>query len=90
MSREGWSIQVELIFSEENDFVKIDVLDDGLGISKGQLDKIWGDASTKSDKTRVRGLGTQIVAFLCDKLSIEIKVNSEIGSGTRFTLRVPK
>jgi len=81
---------VQFDIREEVDCIRLEVVDDGSGLSRQQIDNLWADESTKSDETRVRGLGTQIVAFLCDNLSIDINVVSNLGSGTKFSLDVPK
>lgn len=82
--------KVKLIFEEIDNSIRIDVVDDGPGLSEDQIANIWSDVSTNSDPNRVRGLGTQIVSYLCEKLSIRIEVESSLGNGARFSLYVPR
>lgn len=80
---------VQLVILPSDDSVQIEVIDEGPGLTKDQIHNLWTDASTKFDDHRVRGLGTQIVSFLCEKLGIEIRVDSEWKNGARFILSVP-
>lgn len=69
------------------------VADNGIGISKTDLDKIFNSFyrsdSTNQAKIKGTGLGLSIVKRLCDLLKIEVSVSSELNAGTVFNLRFP-
>lgn len=67
----------------------IEVEDTGTGIPKESLSKIFTPFfSTKGDKGT--GLGLSMVKMLVTKRQGDIKVTSEIGIGTKFTITFPK
>lgn len=69
------------------------VADNGIGISKTDLDKIFNSFyrsdSTNQAKIKGTGLGLSIVKRLCDLLKIEVSVSSELNAGTVFNLSFP-
>lgn len=71
----------------EGDYVKIIVKDQGIGISEKQLPKIFDPYFTT--KQRGSGLGLASVYSIIKKHNGEVTVNSEIDSGTTFTLYLP-
>ena len=74
----------------ERDTVAIDVIDTGIGIPAGELDRIFDEYYRLSENgAEGFGLGLAIVSRLCALLDVEIDVESRPGSGTRFRLRVP-
>lgn len=75
------------------DNLLIDVVDTGIGISQEDQDRIF-DAFWQVDQTLTRrtggtGLGLSIVRRLTDALNGTIDLDSEVGRGTRFTVRLP-
>lgn len=86
MTNAGGELHIAL--SDENDFVKIEVSDTGIGIPEENLSKIFEPYfSTKDTGT---GLGLAIVKRIVDEHKGTIEVKSKEGSGTKFTLRFPK
>ncbi len=76
-------------FFKMNDEIVIEVEDNGTGIAKEFQEKIFNmffRASTQSEGT---GLGLYIVAEAATKLQGKITVQSEVGKGSTFTLRLP-
>ncbi len=74
--------------SPDGDYVKIEISDTGKGIPPENLGKIFEPYfSTKETGT---GLGLAIVQKIIDVHNGTITVESEVGSGTRFTVRLPK
>jgi len=73
--------------------VRIEVKDDGVGISKDNLGVIFelfgqvGNSLTRT--TEGTGIGLYLVKQLVSALGGEIKVNSEIGKGSSFILLFP-
>ncbi|MFC2161674.1 sensor histidine kinase [Acidobacteriota bacterium] len=70
------------------EYVQIDVTDEGCGIAKENLSKIFEPFfSTKDQKGT--GLGLSVVWGIIDKHQGTISVESEIGKGSTFTIRLP-
>jgi PAS domain S-box-containing protein len=70
--------------------VEIDVIDNGCGISDENLEKIFDPFFTTKPVGRGTGQGLAIArAIVTEKHAGAIAVHSELGSGTRFSLRLP-
>ncbi len=63
--------------------------DNGIGISKVNLNKIFDMFYRASEQSDGSGLGLYIVKNAVDKLGGILKVTSEIGKGTSFELKLP-
>jgi two-component system NtrC family sensor kinase len=76
----------------ENDYVVIDVSDTGVGIPEDHLDKIFTPFFTFSlkDEDQGSGIGLALVKEIVDEHGGEIRVSSEKGRGTTFTIRIPR
>ncbi len=79
---------------EDNDFVKISVKDDGIGIHEERIKDIFdrfkqvdGSINRKFAGT---GLGLSISQSLSKLLGGNIEVESKLGLGSTFTLKIPK
>lgn len=88
--KNGGNITVSLTL--EKDFAVISVADDGIGIAKENLDKIWdrfyrADTSRSDDESM--GLGLAIVKQIIQAHSGIAKVNSTPGVGTEFIVKIP-
>jgi len=87
--RDG-TITIELF--SENDKIISKISDDGIGIEKDKLDKIWlrfyqVDSSKSGDNS---GLGLSMVKKIIELHNGEIFVESKIGKGTTFTIILEK
>jgi signal transduction histidine kinase len=71
----------------QNEHAVIEVADSGCGIPAERLDTIFDDFVTT--KRRGLGLGLAISRKVVDQLGGTIKVTSEVGLGSTFTLRFP-
>lgn len=89
---EGGRIIIEL--STEGENAKIKIEDNGPGIAKKDLQKIF-DRFYRGEKSRARnlssgfGLGLSISQFIVNLHNGSIHVESEIGEGTTFTVLLP-
>ncbi len=86
MEKDGGNLSVTI--TPENKFVKIEIKDTGGGISKENIEKIFEPYfSTKETGT---GLGLAIVKKIIDDHGGKIKVESKLGEGAVFTVKLLK
>ena len=86
MEKSGGTLDINISATEN--FVKIEVIDRGVGISEENLDKIFEPYfSTKETGT---GLGLAIVKKNIDDHNGLIDVESKLGEETKFTVKLPK
>jgi len=76
----------------EPDFVEISISDSGIGISQNDMNRLF-DSFTQVDSSSTRkfdgtGLGLAISQKLSHLLGGEIRVESELGKGTTFIVRL--
>ena len=75
------------------DWIEISVQDTGIGIAKSDLPKLFQDfgqaTAGTSNKYGGTGLGLALSQKLCALMGGGISVDSEIGQGSCFTIRVP-
>ncbi len=73
--------------------IRIEVQDTGMGIPQEKLGSVFESFkqvdSSINKKFGGTGLGLTITKQFCDMLGIEIGVNSELGRGSTFWLRIP-
>lgn len=85
--------EILVTVSEVKDFVKVSVKDNGIGISKDKLDKIFDKFimvdSSLSRRSEGTGLGLALVKLMVNKMGGKIEVNSEEGIGTEFIVYLP-
>jgi signal transduction histidine kinase len=96
---EGGRITVS-VRRDESDFLVLQVADTGVGIAEEDQHAIFekfrqgrtampsGDAMTREYSGS--GLGLSIVKELCKLLGGEVSVQSELGKGSAFTVRLPR
>ncbi|PAB58581.1 sensor histidine kinase [Anaeromicrobium sediminis] len=90
-TNEGGKIQVRV--NVENESTSIVVEDDGIGIPKNKIDKIF-DRFVQVDKTFKRhregsGIGLALTSELIKMHGGNISVESEINNGSKFTVTIP-
>ncbi len=69
--------------------IYIDVIDDGPGIPKENLEKIFRPFYSSKGFGKGTGLGLSIVKRIIDEHNGTIKVRSQVGKGTTFTISLP-
>lgn len=79
--------RISIATSRAGDRVQVAVSDTGSGIPPERLSKIFDDFMTT--KRRGLGLGLAISKRIIEQLDGTISVDSEVGRGTTFTMRLP-
>jgi signal transduction histidine kinase len=88
MQATGGHLNIKILPEDGNKHVKVEVADTGGGIPEENLEKVFEPYfSTKETGT---GLGLAIVQKIVDIHHGTIGVTSNLGEGTRFTVRLPK
>ncbi|WP_156785888.1 sensor histidine kinase [Caldisericum exile] len=86
--------KVSLNVLNDEKFVYITVEDTGKGIKEENVEKIfepfYREDSSRNEIVKGTGLGLTITKRIVDMHSGEIKVESKLGIGTKFTLKFPK
>lgn len=73
------------------DYVNVSITDTGAGIEEGELEDIFNEFHQleNSKETSGVGLGLAIVKRIADLLGLSVDVESVVGSGTSFHVRLP-
>ena len=80
---------ITLGYRQNNDQVSIFVKDTGTGIDEDKINRIFERFYKVDSFTQGAGLGLSICQTIVERFRGEINVSSELGKGTRFTVRVP-
>ena len=89
----GEDTQVVLTMRQDEDWIEIDVTDQGIGIAPHDVDRIF-ERFYRADQARSRstggtGLGLAIVKHIATNHGGRVEVSSTLGGGSTFTLRLP-
>lgn len=79
--------RLKIISREDGRFVKVEFKDTGCGIKKEDQEKIFD--ALFSTKAKGIGLGLAVTQGIIERHGGQIKVESEIGKGTTFVIRLP-
>jgi PAS domain S-box-containing protein len=73
-------------------WINFDVTDEGMGIHKDDLEKVFDPFYRTKGTNNIQGtgLGLSIVKRAADLLNAKISVRSEIGKGSTFTISLPQ
>jgi signal transduction histidine kinase len=76
------------------DWITLSVADTGIGMTPEQMGKLFQEFSQASSKTASKyggtGLGLAISKRFCQMMGGDITVESEVGRGSTFTIRLPR
>ena len=89
----GEDTTVSLAMRQDDDWIEIDVTDQGIGIAPHDVDRIF-ERFYRADQARSRstggtGLGLAIVKHIATNHGGRVDVTSTLGGGSTFTLRLP-
>lgn len=90
---QGGAVSLVVLEPKAGEPLEIEVRDSGVGIATEDLERIWDDFVQVDDSSTREaggmGLGLGMVRRYCELLEVECVVESKVGEGTTFTLRVP-
>ena len=85
--------EVGISIRQEENWIEIDVTDTGIGISSEDLPKIFDEffrsSNAKARKIEGTGVGLAIVNEVVEAHKGKLEVQSELGKGTTFTVKLP-
>jgi signal transduction histidine kinase len=93
---EKGTVSIAACQKQENgrDWVTLSVADTGIGMTPEQMGKLFQEFSQASSKTASKyggsGLGLVISKRFCEMMGGDITVESEVGRGSTFTIRLPR
>ena len=77
-----------LNFYAEDQFAKIEVIDNGLGMNETTVSSIFSPFFTTKERGQGTGLGLSIAKNIIEEHNGQIAVKSSLGMGTTFTIRL--
>lgn len=87
-------VEIEITFTETENFYEFSVIDNGSGIKQENLEKIFVIFEVLASEDRFgnkgNGIGLSTVKKIVDGLGGKISVTSEIGQGTKFDFTISK
>ena len=81
--------ELTLVTEAENSTVRVEVCDNGVGISPDHLNKIFDPFFTTKASSRGTGLGLAVTYGIIREHSGRVQVKSRVGHGTTFRLEFP-
>jgi two-component system, NtrC family, sensor kinase len=84
------TIEITTLFVEDKNHFEITISDSGSGIPPGLLQKIFDPFFTTKPVGMGTGLGLSISHGIVSDHNGEIRIASEPGKGSRFTIVLPK
>lgn len=84
--------KVEFLASIDHDTLAINISDTGLGIPQDKIEEVFkpfARIDTYNQFAEGSGYGLSVVKGLVELLNGEIKLESEVGKGSHYTIRIP-
>ena len=81
--------EIRILTQADNGSVEVRISDTGVGISKENISKIFEPFFTTKEVGKGTGLGMNIAYNIIKKHKGTIDVESEVGKGATFTIRIP-
>jgi signal transduction histidine kinase len=86
--REDGRVEVSTQYSNAERMARVEVLDNGSGIEKDDLEKVFAVFVSRKGG-RGTGLGLPVSQKILEEHGGRIRVESKVGEGSRFTLEFP-
>lgn len=90
---EGGQITLEVLYNSRKPSLDFSVIDTGIGIAEANRKKIFEAYAQETDATARKfggtGLGLSISSRLAEKLGDRLRLESELGKGSRFYFSLP-
>ena len=80
---------IYIFLSKSDDWIKLEVKDEGAGIPKKIISRIFDPFFTTKDVGKGAGLGLSICQTIVEKHNGSITVQSEPNKGSTFTVQLP-
>ncbi|MCW8909400.1 MAG: PAS domain-containing sensor histidine kinase [Gammaproteobacteria bacterium] len=80
------------VSSDVHDYVRVDVIDTGMGIDDGRIDHIFepfNQGALYQDDISGTGVGLALIKKYAELMNCEIGVESEVDKGSRFWISIP-
>jgi len=87
--KDGGSVEISTNYSSADQAIIIQVKDSGYGISPDVIDRIWDPFFTTKEVGKGIGLGLALSYNIVKRHGGEISVNSTVGDGSQFTVKLP-
>jgi len=89
-TQDGLSPLIELILRREGQTAIVEIIDNGPGMKESIRKRVFEPFFTTKDEKTGTGLGLSVSYFIItDQLSGKLSVESKLGQGCRFTIRLP-
>ena len=93
-SKKDENRKIEFYAEKKKDNVILYIKDNGIGIKKGEITRVFEKGFTgengRINKQKATGIGLYLCKKLCDKLSLGLELNSEKDIGTEVRIIFPK
>jgi PAS domain S-box-containing protein len=84
------TLRIVSLVKEGEDFIEFAVIDTGVGIEASKIDSIFESFQDGDGKSSGSGLGLSLTKKYSEYLGGSISVESEIGGGSKFVVRLPR
>jgi len=81
--------EIKIVTGADDGYVEIRISDTGKGIPEENLSKIFDPFFTTKEVGKGTGLGLNVAYNIIKKHNGTIDVESTVGKGTTFTIRIP-
>jgi len=87
-------IRISKELKNETKYLKLEFLDNGIGISDNMKEKIFEGTTTQKNRTKGMGLGLLLVKKILDrykgKIGVEDKIRGDTSQGSNFIVLIPE
>ena len=85
----GGTLTISIEKTDDRSFVNVDFADTGVGIPEPALDRIFDPFFSTKKQAKGTGLGLSVSLGIIKQHGGDIRVQSEVGAGTTFTVSLP-